>query len=1075
MTSSRHDIYSVAPEQRALNTHFAVALFDADFGLIRANRRYLELFGDDIELLKGHDEAATFVLEAEKHAYHALRPALESGEACQFVSLRVLGNGHQAWIEADYMPLLENGELVNVAATYTDVTHIHNRAADDRGQISAINASQLVMHLSVDGSILEANSLFLEALGYREEQLIGLSHDVLVSREEAAGDDYHIFWQRLRDGEHCNAEFRRVGQQGNEVWLQASYNPIIDPAGRVSRIVQYATDITSEKLRQAEYQWQIAAINKSQAVIVFDMYGTILEVNDRFLKALGYERDEVVGQHHRIFVVPSYAHSIEYSQFWKLLRNGQYHAGQYQRLSKDGEPVWLQATYNPIFDMNGRAFKVVKYASIVTEERAQQTDHQGQIAAIHKSQAVVSFALDGTIIDANDNFLNLMGYRYAEVRGQHHMMFVDPADSLDSDYRLFWERLARGEHQVAEFKRLAKGGREVWLQATYNPIFDMNGRPFKVVKYATDITAEKRQQADYRSQIEAINRSQGVVELGLDGTILSVNDNFLATLCYQRQEVEGRHHSMLVMPGVEHTQEYADLWSTLRSGTFHSGMFRRQKRDGGEVWLQATYNPVLDFNGKPYKIIKFASDVSANVEMARAHHEASRLAQHDATTALPNRLKLAGFMTTALPHPSARLAVLYIDLDRFRAVNDALGYRTGDCVLGEVADRLRRSLEDDQMVARFGADEFVVAAPGLEEETIETLCRTLLARIGEPIQHQDGQINLTASIGIAISPADGTSPDDLLKNADIAMQRARRAGRATYSFFAEEMNARITSYRIRIDDIRRGIANQEFVLEYQPRFDTHDRRVLSVEALVRWLHPEKGLVGPGEFIDLAERSGLIIPLGEWILNTACRTIAAQPHDIGVSVNISPVQFRGGTLLDTVEKALARSGLAAERLELEITESVLLDNPDEIRPILQRIKSLGVRLAIDDFGTGHSSLSYLRSFPFDVIKIDRQFISDMVVQDGGRAIVHAILSLGKALGLGVIAEGVETEQQFEMLASDECKEVQGFLLARPMPAPDLGKFLDRSPIVSGRQTSDVRLLSGKSAGRSQGGALEMSGS
>ncbi|WP_423820763.1 PAS domain S-box protein [Salinisphaera sp. SPP-AMP-43] len=1041
---------TVAPELRALNINFAVAVFDAEGRITRANNRYFKLFGGTLASVIGRLETDSFAIAADRQGYDELWSALQAGQTQSRVALRRLGEAETpVWIKAGYTPLMDQDSLSEVVAIYEDVTKEVQQQADDRGQIHAINASTLVVQFDENGFIIDANALFLSTFGYTRETLIGAHHRLLVDAAEAKDRADQRFWSNLATGTHRAGEFKRIARDGHPVWLQASYNTIFDQAGRVLKVVAYAIDVTAEKLRQAEYQWQVAAIHKSHAVIVFDMHGTILDANDRFASAMGYTRDEVIGEHHRIFVEPSFAHSIEYAQFWRRLRRGDNDTGQYRRVAKDGSSVWLQASYNPIFDMQGQPIKVVKYASIITEDKRQQADHQGQIAAIHRSQCVVSFDLQGHVIDANDNFLQLMGYRYCEVRGQNHRMFVPAKEAEGEAYADFWAQLQLGIPRVAEFKRVAKGGREVWLQATYNPIFDMDGRPFKIVKYATDVTQDKQRQADFEGRIDAIDKSQGVAEFDPDGRILSANDNFLAIFGYTLDELQGRHHRLLLTPGAASTQEYDELWATLRSGRFHSGLYKRVGKAGEDVWLQATYTPVLDLNGKPYKIIKLATDVSANIAMAEAYDEASRMAQHDTATGLPNRLKLAQFMNSALSHPAARLVVLYIDLDHFKPINDRFGHAVGDRVLGEVADRFRRCLGHDHLVARVGGDEFVVAAPDLEDDAIEALCQSLLEAAAEPIRGADGELQISASIGVAVAPMDGTSPDDLLKNADTALFRSKQDGRGTYHFYTGEMNDRISAHRAMTEDMRRGLDVGEFFLEYQPRFDTRKRQVRSVEALVRWAHPEKGRISPAEFVPLAERNGLIMPLGEWVLRTACQFIVEYDREIGVSVNISPIQFKDDGLVDTVIDVLLDTGLAPERLELEITEGVLLSDAERARSMLEQIKALGVRLAIDDFGTGYSSLSYLHSFPFDVIKVDRQFISGLNQTDDSHAIVKAILDLGRALGLSVTAEGVETDEQLELLAAYNCDEVQGFLLGRPSAAQALRNTIKEVPKVLAR--------------------------
>ncbi|BCS33485.1 chemotaxis protein [Luteitalea sp. TBR-22] len=358
---------------------------------------------------------------------------------------------------------------------------------------------------------------------------------------------------------------------------------------------------------------QLAALDKSQAVIEFEMDGTIISANENFLHALGYRLDEIKGQHHRMFVEPAYAASREYQQFWSDLRAGKYQAAEYKRIGKNGKEVWIQASYNPIIGPDGKPFKVVKYATDTTQSKLQSADYAGQLAAISKAQAVIEFELDGTVRTANDNFLTTLGYRLDEIQGKHHRMFVEPAFAQSREYQQFWADLGAGKFQAAEYKRIGKGGKEVWIQASYNPIFDLNGRPFKVVKFATDITASKLRNADFEGQLAAISKAQAVIEFDLDGTIRTANDNFLATLGYRLDEVQGKHHRMFVEPAYAASSEYQQFWADLRAGRYQAAEYRRLGKGGKEVWIQASYNPILDMNGAPFKVVKYATDITERV------------------------------------------------------------------------------------------------------------------------------------------------------------------------------------------------------------------------------------------------------------------------------------------------------------------------------------------------------------------------------------------------------------------------------------------------------------------------------
>ncbi len=366
---------------------------------------------------------------------------------------------------------------------------------------------------------------------------------------------------------------------------------------------------------------KVAAIARSQAMIEFDLDGSILSANENFLEAMGYSLLEIKGRHHGMFVDPLEREGAAYRAFWESLRRGEFRADVFKRQGKGGREVWIQASYNPVLGPGGKPVKIVKLATDVTERVRRDADHAGQIAAIGKSQAVIEFELDGTIITANENFLGAMGYALAEVKGRHHSLFVDPSERDGTAYREFWASLRRGEFKTGEYRRLGKAGREVWIQATYNPIYGPDGKPFKVVKFATDVTPEKLRNANYAGQIAAIGKSQAVIEFELDGTIITANENFLGAMGYALAEVRGRHHSLFVEPSERDEAGYRDFWASLRRGDFQAGEFRRLGKGGREVWIQASYNPILGLDGKPFKIVKFATDVTDQViARKRAEH-----------------------------------------------------------------------------------------------------------------------------------------------------------------------------------------------------------------------------------------------------------------------------------------------------------------------------------------------------------------------------------------------------------------------------------------------------------------------
>jgi diguanylate cyclase (GGDEF)-like protein len=437
-------------------------------------------------------------------------------------------------------------------------------------------------------------------------------------------------------------------------------------------------------------------------------------------------------------------------------------------------------------------------------------------------------------------------------------------------------------------------------------------------------------------------------------------------------------------------------------------------------------------------------------ERTRAEKQIAHMARHDALTDLPNRVLLRERLAQALDDlaEGERLAVLYLDLDHFKSVNDTLGHQIGDELLKTVAERLRICVRDVDTVARVGGDEFAIIQAGITQPNdTALLARRICEAVKEPFDLHGHAVIADTSIGVALAPGDGNDPLDLLKNADMALYRAKADGRGTYRFFEPEMDARMKSRRSLELALRKALANGEFELHYQPLVNLDDRRITCCEALLRWQHPERGLVPPVEFIPIAEEIGLIVPLGEWVLRKACADAMHWPADTKVAVNLSPIQVMNPNLVGVVVGALASAGLSAARLEIEITESVLMQNSDATLATLHQLRALGVSISMDDFGTGYSSLSYLRSFPFDKIKIDRCFISGLAAGDDSVAIVLAIAGLAKHLGMTTTAEGVETKQQLQQVKALGCSEMQGFLFSPPRRMEEL------LPLLRGRQEKE----------------------
>ncbi|UFZ02253.1 PAS domain-containing methyl-accepting chemotaxis protein [Bradyrhizobium ontarionense] len=365
----------------------------------------------------------------------------------------------------------------------------NSASRDAMAQVDAINRSQAVVEFGTDGTIVTANKNFLDTMGYALAEIQGKHHSMFVAPDVRDSAEYRAFWADLRGGKFRSGEYKHFGKGNRPIWIQASYNPVLD-GGRPVKIIKFASDVTAQKMHSIEDAGKLAAIGRVQAVIEFNLDGTIIDANDQFLHAMGYTLAEVKGRHHSMFVTPDERDGAAYRDFWAGLKRGEFRSGEFKRCGKGNKEVWILASYNPILDDTGAPFKVVKYASDVTQPKLTAADFAGQIAAIGKSQAVIEFDLDGIVRDANENFLKTLGYTLAEVKGKHHRMFMPSGASETAEYRDFWAALKRGEFQRGEFERAGKGGRQVWIQASYNPINDLNGKPYKIVKFATDVTAQ---------------------------------------------------------------------------------------------------------------------------------------------------------------------------------------------------------------------------------------------------------------------------------------------------------------------------------------------------------------------------------------------------------------------------------------------------------------------------------------------------------------------------------------------------------------------------------------------------------
>ena len=604
--------------------------------------------------------------------------------------------------------------------------------------------------------------------------------------------------------------------------------------------------------------------------------------------------------------------------------------------------------------------------------------------------------------------------------------------------------LAQGRDTELEYRVLTADGRTVWLRDSFSVMQDEGGQ-VTLQGFLFDITTRKRAEEQLRLAGEVFQSSgEAIVITDGDMLILSVNPAFTTVTGYTAEEALGQTPYGLSR-GIRSQERDREIWARVWQEGYWQGEVWDRRRNGDVYPKWLTVSVVRDANGRPVNYIEIFSDISERKEREeRVRH----LAHHDFLTDLPNRVLLNDRITQAISlaeRNHTQMAVMFLDLDRFKTVNDSLGHTVGDKLLQEVARRLRGSMRASDTVSRQGGDEFVILIPDMADAAdVARAAQKVLDAVAHPYSIDGHELVTTPSIGISVYPNDGRDVETLLKNADAAMYHAKESGRNNYQFFTQDMNTRALERLSLERSLRRAIDREELRLHYQPQYDVRTRQIVGVEALIRWEHPDLGLLPPGRFMRFAEDTGLILPMGEWVLREACRQNRAWQAQglppVRVAVNISALQFRNAGFSHTVQTALKEAGMESRWLVLEVTESVIMQDVERVTDSLEQLKALGLELAIDDFGTGYSSLSYLKRFPIDRLKIDQSFVRDITSDDDDAAITSAIIGLTRNLGLRTIAEGVETREQLEFLQEHGCDEAQGFLFSRPLPPEECSTIL-----------------------------------
>ncbi|MEY8883395.1 PAS domain S-box protein [Donghicola sp. XS_ASV15] len=604
----------------AIDRAQAVIEFDLEGRVQYANENFLRLMNYTLEDVIGrHHRMFCHKSYADSPEYTELWKALREGEVRDGEFERVTRNGRSVWIRANYNPIIgPDGKIVRIVKYAMDVTAVKEAAAENTGRLRAMGKAMAVIEFELNGTIIGANSNFCNLMGYRKEEIAGKHHRIFVDNEERESPAYKQFWQKLGRGEFDSGEYKRYTKDGEPVWIQATYNPITGPDGTVIKVIKIAMDVTEAKVQTNELEGVLGAVQKHHMMVEYAPDGRILKANGKFYEMTGYTKGDLPELSAAALWSREGTPTLAFNRFWNEVAAGRPTTGEYRKYGAGGMSFFVQSTYAPVLDLNGRIAKIVEVAQDITTNRMRNADFEGKVKALDRAQSIVEFDTDGRIIHANKNYLALMGYQPGDVIGEHHSMFVSPEVAASAAYAEFWAKLTRGEYHTGEYVRIGKDNKEVFISANYNPIFDIDGNVVKVVKFATDITKRRKRNAEFESKFEALDRSQGVVEFDLDGNILKANDNFLRIIGYSMREIKDQHHSMLCSPDYIRSKEYRDFWISLAKGETRDGRFHRMGKFGRDVWIHATYSPLVDAKNNIVGVIKYAHDITEKVQLEEA-------------------------------------------------------------------------------------------------------------------------------------------------------------------------------------------------------------------------------------------------------------------------------------------------------------------------------------------------------------------------------------------------------------------------------------------------------------------------
>ncbi|WP_190272132.1 bifunctional diguanylate cyclase/phosphodiesterase [Sideroxydans lithotrophicus] len=808
--------------------------------------------------------------------------------------------------------------------------------------------------------------------------------------------------------------------------------------------------------REAERLQRINATvfdSSAEAIIITDLNANIISVNPAFTQITGYSPEDVLGKNPRILSSGQQSKGF-YRELWEALLRDNFWQGELVNRHKNGSLYNIHLSISASRDGTGQLQHFIGVTTDITERKQHESElrmesEKNMVLLRNASDGIHILDPDGNIIEASDSFCSMLGYQRNEMLG----MNVCQWDADFSDPRivkLFRDQFTNKGRTQFETRHRRKDGTVIDVEISGYPL-QLHGKP-ALFNSSRDITERKKIEVEIQIAATAFEAQEGMLITDADRNILRVNRAFTDITGYSAEEVIGKNPRIL-SSGLHDSHFYAAMWNTLvATGAWKGEIWN--KRKNGEVYPERlAITAVKDARGVVINYVASLSDITLH---KAAEDEIRSLAFFDPLTGLPNRRLLMDRLQQALVASSRSGkagALLFLDLDNFKNLNDTLGHDIGDLLLQQVAQRLKNCVREGDTVARIGGDEFVVMLEDLSAESIEAASQTeavgwkIISTLNKPYHLEKFEVHSTPSIGATLFDSRPQIIDDLFKQADIAMYQAKKAGRNTMRFFDPQMQDTLNTRTALEADLRKSIERREFNLFYQIQVDEMNRPV-GAEALIRWIHPKRGMVSPAEFIPLAEETDLILNIGLWVLQEACAQLKTWQNNpltrnLVLAVNVSAKQFRQSDFATQVRVFVEKYAIDPSKLKLELTESMLQENIEDTILIMNALKEIGVQFSLDDFGTGYSSLQYIKKLPLNQLKIDQSFVHDLDFDRDDKAIVRAIIAMAKSLQLDVIAEGVETQEQRQLLLNKGCTHFQGYLFSKPLPIREFDALLERA--------------------------------